>query len=101
LAQDIELCYRLLRGDTLMRKVLSDYAEGISLLRTQPLIDLKHIGIMGHSYGGNTVLFHGALDERIHRAFSPGVPGVQSPAGPDARANPHSHPLPEVQGRLV
>ena len=28
-----EMCYRLLRGDTLMRKVLSDPAQGISLLR--------------------------------------------------------------------
>lgn len=28
-----EMCYRLLRGDTLMRKVLSDSAQGISLLR--------------------------------------------------------------------
>src|SRR5574341_2316336 len=28
-----EMCYHLLRGDTLMRKVLSDSAPGISLLR--------------------------------------------------------------------
>jgi dienelactone hydrolase len=62
-----------LRGDTLMRKVLSDSAQGISLLCTHPLIDLKRIGIMGHSYGGNTVLFHGALDERIHFACASGA----------------------------
>ena len=34
-----EMCYRLLRGDTLMRKVLSDSAQGISLLRAHPRID--------------------------------------------------------------
>jgi dienelactone hydrolase len=68
-----ELCYRLLRGDTLMHKVLSDSAQGISLLSSHPLIDTKRIGILGHSYGGNTVLFHGALDERIRFACSSGA----------------------------
>jgi len=68
-----EMCYRLLRGDTLMRQVLSDSAQGISLLRAHPLIDPQRVGIMGHSYGGNTVLFHAALDERIRFACSSGA----------------------------
>jgi len=68
-----EMCYRLLRGDTLMRKVLSDSAQGISVLRSHPLVDPNQLGILGHSYGGNTVLFHGALDERIRFACSSGA----------------------------
>lgn len=77
-AADVEqhynaMCYHLLRGDTLMRKVLSDSAIGISLLRSHPLVDPERIGIMGHSYGGNTVLFHTALDERIGFACSSGA----------------------------
>jgi len=68
-----EMCYRLLRGDTLMRKVLSDSAMGISLLQSYPQVDSNRIGILGHSYGGNTVLFHGALDERIRFACSSGA----------------------------
>jgi dienelactone hydrolase len=68
-----EMCYRLLRGDTLMRKVLSDSARGISLLRSHPQIDSERIGMMGHSYGGNTVLFHAALDERIQFSCSSGA----------------------------
>ena len=68
-----EMCYRLLRGDMLMRKVLSDSAQGISLLRAHPRVDPERIGIMGHSYGGNTVLFHAALDERIRLACSSGA----------------------------
>lgn len=68
-----EMCYRLLRGDTLMRKVLSDSAQGISLLRSHPLVDPERIGILGHSYGGNTALFHGALDERIRFACASGA----------------------------
>jgi dienelactone hydrolase len=68
-----EMCYRLLRGDTLMRKVLSDSAQGISLLRGHELVNPERVGILGHSYGGNIVLFHGALDERIHFACSSGA----------------------------
>lgn len=68
-----EMCYRLLQGDTLMRKVLNDSAQAISLLRTHELVDPERIGILGHSYGGNTVLFHGALDERIQFACSSGA----------------------------
>lgn len=68
-----EMCYRLLRGDTLMHKVLSDSAQGISLLRAHELVDPQRVGVVGHSYGGNTVLFHGALDERIHFACSSGA----------------------------
>jgi dienelactone hydrolase len=60
-----EMCYRLLRGDTLMRKVLSDSARAISVMGEHPQIDKDRIGMVGHSYGGNTTLFHGALDERI------------------------------------
>lgn len=68
-----EMCYRLLRGDTLMRKVLNDSAQGISLLRSHPQIDSERIGMMGHSYGGNTVLFHAALDERIQFSCASGA----------------------------
>lgn len=68
-----EMCYRLLRGDTLMRKVLSDSAIGISLLAAHPQVDAGRIGILGHSYGGNTAHFHGALDERIRLTCASGA----------------------------
>ena len=68
-----EMCYRILRGDTLMRKVLDDSARAISLLQAHPQIDAERTGILGHSYGGNTVLFHAALDERIRFACSSGA----------------------------
>lgn len=68
-----EMCYRLLRGTTLMQKVLSDSALAISLLQEHPLVDAARLGILGHSYGGSTVLFHAALDERIRFACSSGA----------------------------
>lgn len=51
-----------------MKKVLEDAANGITLLSNLAYVDNKRIGTLGHSYGGNTVLFLSALDERI--AFS-------------------------------
>lgn len=63
-----EMCYRIIRGEYLMKKVLEDAVNGITLLSNLAYVDNKRIGTLGHSYGGNTVLFLSALDERI--AFS-------------------------------
>jgi predicted dienelactone hydrolase len=59
----------------LMRKVLVDSAQAISVLESHARVDHRRIGILGHSYGGNTVLFHGALDERIRYACASGAAG--------------------------
>jgi dienelactone hydrolase len=67
------LCYRLLRGDTLMRRVLDDAACGVSLLRQHRAVDSQRIGTLGHSYGGNTVLFHAAVDVRLGFACASGA----------------------------
>lgn len=63
-----EMCYRIINGNYLMKKVLEDAINGITLLSNLPYVDKRRIGTLGHSYGGNTVLFLAALDERI--AFS-------------------------------
>lgn len=63
-----EMCYRIVTGDYLMKKVLTDAMNGITLLSRLGFVDNGRIGTLGHSYGGNTVLFLSALDERI--AFS-------------------------------
>ena len=60
-----EMCYRILKGEYLMKKVLEDAMNGIMLLSNLSYVDSKRIGTLGHSYGGNTVLFLSALDERI------------------------------------
>jgi dienelactone hydrolase len=68
-----QLTYRLLAGDTLMRKVLVDSALALSLLRELPRVDPERIGMLGHSYGGNTVLFHAPLDGRVRFACASGA----------------------------
>lgn len=60
-----EMCYSILQGETLMKKVLSDAMNCITLLSRLDFVDNKSIGTLGHSYGGNTVLFLSALDRRI------------------------------------
>lgn len=60
-----EMCYRIIKGENLAQKVLSDAMNGITLLSKLEFVDNKRIGTLGHSYGGNTVLFLSAIDERI------------------------------------
>lgn len=66
------MCYRILMGGNLMQKVLSDAMCGVSLLAGLPYVDHTRIGTLGHSYGGNTVLFMTALDGRISFACASG-----------------------------
>ena len=60
-----EMCYRIITGECLMKKVLNDAMNGITLLSNLTYVNDKKIGTLGHSYGGNTALFLSALDERI------------------------------------
>ena len=68
-----EMCYRILKGKPLMKKVIEDASIAISLLRSIKKVDNNRIGVLGHSYGGNTALFQGALDERIKFTCSSGA----------------------------
>jgi len=68
-----ETSHGLVRGDLLMGKVLSDAAAAVSALAAVDEVDATRIGTLGHSYGGNTVLFHAALDERLSFACASGA----------------------------
>lgn len=79
-----ELHRRLIRGQTLLGKVLHDVAAGIDLLQTLPAVDPNSIGFIGHSYGGRTALFAPVFDRRIKAAVSScgatpyrDMPGIQ------------------------
>jgi dienelactone hydrolase len=65
------MSHRLVVGDTLMRRVLRDAMHAVSLLLRLP--GVERAGTLGHSYGGNTVLFHAATDERVRFACSSGA----------------------------
>jgi dienelactone hydrolase len=59
------MSYRLLQGRCLMTTILCDAMIGIDVLANARAIDPTRIGTMGHSYGGNTSIFHAAVDERV------------------------------------
>lgn len=67
-----EFAYRLVRGDLLGRKVLADSALSVSVLASLPTVRSDRVGMLGHSYGGSTVLFHAPLDERVRFACASG-----------------------------
>ncbi|HEX4855039.1 dienelactone hydrolase family protein [Arenimonas sp.] len=67
------LNYRLIDGDTLMRKCLDDAQRAVSVLLQLPGMDPRRVGVAGHSYGGYTALYHAALDTRCQFACISGA----------------------------
>ncbi len=68
-----EMCYRILKGSSLMKKVIEDADIGFEILKSHNMVDKSRIGVLGHSYGGNTVLFQAALNAEIKFACSSGA----------------------------
>lgn len=69
------MAYRLVRGETLMQKVLADAAVAVSALLARDDVNPGAVGAFGHSYGGNTSLFLSAVDERVRFACVSGALG--------------------------
>ena len=68
-----EMAYRLLDGKLLISTILADGAQAVSTLAQIQGVDCHRIGVLGHSMGGNTALFHAALDERVRFACASGA----------------------------
>lgn len=67
------MAYRLLDGDTLMRKCLDDAQRALSVLIAATGVDDRRVGVAGHSYGGYTSLYHAAVDVRCRFACISGA----------------------------
>lgn len=65
-----ELTSRLVRGQTLLAKVLHDVSRAIDVLESLPEVDPQRIGFVGHSYGGRMAMWAPALDRRITASVS-------------------------------
>jgi len=52
-----ELSSRLVKGETLMAKVLHDSIQGLNYLVRRPEVDENRISFIGHSYGGRMALW--------------------------------------------
>ncbi len=55
----------LLRGETLLHKVLWDLSRAVDLLETRPEVDRRHIGIIGQGYGARMALWGMAFEPRL------------------------------------
>jgi dienelactone hydrolase len=69
-AEYYELASRLVRGQTLLAKVLHDASVGVDYLASRPGVDVDRIGFIGHSYGGRMAIWLPAIDRRIRAAVS-------------------------------
>lgn len=69
-AEYFELSSRLVKGQTLMAKVIHDVKVGLDYLETRLEVDKNKIGFIGHSYGGRMALWMPAFDSRIKASVS-------------------------------
>lgn len=65
-----ELASRLVKGETLMAKVISDAMRGIDYLLSRDEVETDKLGFIGHSYGGRMALWLPAFDSRIRTSVS-------------------------------
>ena len=67
------MAYRLVNGDLLMRKALDDAQRAVSVVTHASRTHGCPIGVIGHSYGGTTVLYLSAVDTRCQFACISGA----------------------------
>jgi pimeloyl-ACP methyl ester carboxylesterase len=65
-----QLAVRLLRGETLLKKVIWDISRGVDYLETRTEIDSRFIGFIGYGYGGKMALWGAAMEPRIRAAVA-------------------------------
>ena len=64
------LTNRLVRGETLLAKVLHDIRVGVDFIRARPEVDASRIGFIGHSYKDRMALWTPAFDKHIIASVS-------------------------------
>ena len=65
-----ELVTRIIKGRTLIEKVLSDISAGINYLASRSEVNIDKIGFIGHSYGGRMAVWSPVYDRRIKVSVS-------------------------------
>jgi dienelactone hydrolase len=65
-----QLALRVLRGETLLKKVIWDVSKGIDYLETRNEVDPRYIGFVGVGFGGRMALWSAALEPRIKAAIA-------------------------------
>lgn len=66
------LALRLLRGETLLKKVVWDISRGVDYLETRPEVNAQKIGFIGHGYGSKMAFWAAALEPRLRATATTG-----------------------------
>ena len=66
------MTYRIAMGEYLITRILDDYDTALNILINHSFVTNSKLIALGHSFGGNTILFHAALDNRIEHAIVSG-----------------------------
>jgi hypothetical protein len=67
-----QLALRLLRGETLLKKVVWDISRGVDYLETRPEVNAQKIGFIGHGYGSKMAFWAAALEPRLRATATTG-----------------------------
>lgn len=67
------MAYRMVKGKLLITAVINEALIATNILANHPKVNANTIGVIGHSYGGNTTLFQAAIDDRIKFACASGA----------------------------
>lgn len=70
-----ELSVRLLRGETLLKKVIWDANRGVEYMLTRPEIDADRLAVMGFGYGAKMAIWLMAFDDRVFAGVAHGSIG--------------------------
>lgn len=70
-----ELSVRLLRGETLLKKVIWDANRGVDYMLTRPEIDSSRLAVMGFGYGAKMAIWLMAFDQRVFAGVAHGSIG--------------------------
>lgn len=78
----------LLHGSSLTAKYLFDMLQALDVLGSDDRVDPGRLGVVGHSLGGQTALWHAFYDERVRVAFA--SCGFSTLAAVQKRRIPHN-----------
>jgi dienelactone hydrolase len=78
----------LLKGSSLTARYLFDMVQALDVLAAREEVDAERLGVIGHSLGGQTALWHAFYDERVKVAFA--SCGFSTLAAVQQRRIPHN-----------
>jgi dienelactone hydrolase len=68
--EEMDFCVQLMRGSSLCAKYIFDSCQALDVLEQLGSVRGGHLGVIGHSLGGQTAMWTAFYDPRVKAAFS-------------------------------